>query len=294
MIRAFARRPTKSADAQRAASFAQRAEGERRSSGGPSEGRSPCEREASAKARRLARATAAWLGCGSLLLACASPGADGELLYSAGDLRGAIESWRAANSSSLAPRIAEVEAELAGRVQRYIANASELEREGRLEEALLDYRLALELQPDDAENLAHVQQLARDAVAQRRALVDAYREVRARGDLAAAESALEKLRRLDPFDPAYQSEELRLRAAIDEERRARRERARAARAAQVESLVEAGRTAFGDEKLETALDLWRRALLIDPENERIQAYIARAERQLETLEQLRAERDGGA
>ena len=225
---------------------------------------------------------------------CASPGADGELLYSAGDLRGAIESWRAADSKALAPRIAEVEAELAARVQRYIANARELESEGRLEEALLDYRLALELQPDDAEILAHVQQLARDAVAQRRALVDAYREVRARGDLAASEPALEKLRRLDPFDPAYQSEELRLRAAIEEERRARRERARAARAAQVESLVEAGRTAFGDEKLETALDLWRRALLIDPENERIQAYIARAERQLETLEQLRAERDGGA
>ena len=131
-------------------------------------------------------------------------------------------------------------------------------------------------------------------MAQRRALLDAYRDVRARGDLAASETALEKLRRLDPFEPAYQSEELRLRAAIEEERQARRARARAARAEQVESLVEAGRTAFGDEKLETALDLWRRALLMDPENERIQAYIARAERQLETLEQLRAERHGGA
>jgi len=243
---------------------------------------------------RVARAAAAWLGCGALLFGCASPGADGELLYSAGDLHGAIESWRAADAKALAPRIAEVEAELAARVQRYIANARELEREGRLEEALLNYRLALELQPDDAENLAHVQQLARDAVAQRRALLDAYRDVRARGDLAASEIALVKLRRLDPFEPAYQSEELRLRSVIEEERRARRERARAARAQQVESLVEAGRTAFGDEQLETALDLWRRALLIDPENERIQAYIARAERQLETLEQLRAERDGGA
>jgi tetratricopeptide (TPR) repeat protein len=120
--------------------------------------------------------------------------------------------------------------------------------------------------------------------------------VRARGDLAAAEPALEKLRQLDPFEPAYQSEELRLRAVIEEERRARRERARVARAAQVESLVEAGRAAFGVEQLETALDLWRRALMIDPENERIQAYIGRAERQLESLEQLRAERerDGGA
>ena len=244
----------------------------------------------------IARAAAVWLGCGALGLAagCASLGESGELLYSAGDLRGAIESWRAAGDPAVAPRIAAVEAELQSRVRRYIANARELEHEERLAEALLDYRLALELQPDDAENLAHVQQLARDVVARRSALLDAYREVRARGDLAAAEPALAKLRRLDPFEPAYQSEELRLRGAIEDEQRARRERARVARAAQVESLVEAGRTAFGDEKLETALDLWRRALMIDPENERIQAYIARAERQLETLEQLRAERNGGA
>jgi tetratricopeptide (TPR) repeat protein len=244
--------------------------------------------------KRVMLAAAAWLGCGVLQTGCATPGAEGEYLYSTGDLRGAIESWREDDASALAPRIAAVEAELATRVQRYIANARVLEGDGRLEEALLDYRLALELQPDDKATLDHVQQLARTAVAQRRALVEAYREVRARGDLAASQPALEKLRRLDPFDPAYQSEELRLRAAIDEEQRTRRDRARAARAAQVESLVEAGRTAFGDEKLVTAIGLWRQALLIDPENERIQAFIARAERQLETLEQLRAERDGGA
>ncbi|HKA15088.1 MAG TPA: hypothetical protein VKH41_08730 [Myxococcota bacterium] len=242
-----------------------------------------------------ARAAAAWLAAGALGFGgCASSGATGELLYRAGDLRGAIESWRAENAKSLAPRIAAVEAELAARVQGYIANARALESEGRLAEALLDYRLALELQPDDADNLAHVQQLARDVVAKRGALLDAYRDVRARGDLAAAEPALQKLRQLDPFEPAYQSEELKLQGLIAEERRARRAKARAARAAQVESLVEAGRTAFGDEQLQTAIDLWRRALLMDPENERIQAYIARAERQLETLEQLRAERDGGA
>ncbi len=244
---------------------------------------------------RLMRAAAALGACAALGLGgCASPGESGELLYSAGDLRGALESWCAADAVALAPRIAAVEAELEARVQRYIANARELEREGRLAEALLDYRLALELRPDDEANLAHVQTLAREVVAKRTELLEAYREVRARGDLAAARPALEKLLRLDPFEPAYQTEELRLRAVIKEERRARRERARAARAAQVESLVEAGRAAFGDEQLEAALELWRRALLIDPENERVQAYIARAERQLETLEQLRAERDGGA
>jgi tetratricopeptide (TPR) repeat protein len=55
----------------------------------------------------------------------------------------------------------------------------------------------------------------------------------------------------------------------------------------VQGLIEAGREAFGEERLDAALDYWRRALLIDPENERIQAYIARAERQLENLERLR-------
>ena len=169
-----------------------------------------------------------------------------------------------------------------------------LESEGRLAESILDYRLALELEPDDAATLAHVQELARDAVAQRRALVDAYREVRARGDLAAPRPRSRSCAGSTRSTPPTRAKSCACAPSIDEERRARRARARAARAAQVESLVEAGRTAFGDEKLETALDLWRRALLIDPENERIQAYIARAERQLETLEQLRAERDGGA
>ena len=117
--------------------------------------------------------------------------------------------------------------------------------------------------------------------------------MRARGDLP-GRSALDKLRRLDPFEPAYETEELRLRGGSTRSG-ARGARARArARKAQVESLVEAGRAAFGDEQLETALELWRRALLIDPENERVQAYIARAEQQLETLEQLREQRDGGA
>ena len=68
----------------------------------------------------------------------------------------------------------------------------------------------------------------------------------------------------------------------------RRVRARHGRDAEVESLVDEGREAFREERLDAALDAWRQALLIDPHNERIQAYIARAERQLENLERLRA------
>jgi tetratricopeptide (TPR) repeat protein len=54
-------------------------------------------------------------------------------------------------------------------------------------------------------------------------------------------------------------------------------------------LIESGRSAFREEDLQSALELWRRALLIDPENERARAYIARAERQLDNLKRLRAE-----
>ena len=63
------------------------------------------------------RAAAVWLGSGALWLAgCAAPGESGELLYRKGDLRGAIEAWRADDSAAHAPRIAQVEAEIDARV----------------------------------------------------------------------------------------------------------------------------------------------------------------------------------
>ena len=237
----------------------------------------------------LRAASALAPGVAALWLACAAKVDPGEERYRAGDLRGAIESWRSADDDAFEPRIAAVEAELAQRARSYIESARAYEAEGRLAESVLDYRLALALRPDDTETLAHVQQLSRAVATQRAELLDAYRQVRARGDLAAATEALARLRKLDPFEPAYETEEHRLQAAIAEEWRRRHERAREEREAQVESLVEAGRAAFGEEQLETALDLWRRALLLDPQNERVQAYIARAERQLETLDRLRAQ-----
>ena len=57
----------------------------------------------------------------------------------------------------------------------------------------------------------------------------------------------------------------------------------------LERLIDAGRTAFRNEDLYSALESWRQALLIDPENERTRAYVARAERQLQNLERLRSE-----
>jgi Flp pilus assembly protein TadD len=59
----------------------------------------------------------------------------------------------------------------------------------------------------------------------------------------------------------------------------------------VDVLIEEGRTHFRNEDLQSALDSWRRALFVDPGNERARAYAARAVRQLENLERLRSEPD---
>jgi len=62
-------------------------------------------------------------------------------------------------------------------------------------------------------------------------------------------------------------------------------------APRVEGLIEAGRIAFREEDLQTALDRWREALLVNPDNERAVAYIGRAEHRLQNLERLRSEPD---
>jgi len=244
---------------------------------------------ARSRARALACATLCTLG-----LACAPASGPGDRLYREGDLHGALESWRAADEDELAARIVSVQRELDRRAASYIESARALEEQGRLAESVLDYRLALALRPEDTGTLDHVQELARRAVSERAALLDSYRLVRARGDLGAARDALQQLRDLDPFEPAYQTEELRLGQAIADERLRRRERIREEQAARVEALVESGRAAFSEERLEDAVDHWRRALLIDPDNERIQAYISRARKQLESLERLRAEPEAEA
>jgi hypothetical protein len=44
---------------------------------------------------------------------------------------------------------------------------------------------------------------------------------------------------------------------------------------------------FQQEDLQSALDLWRRALLIDPRNREAREYAERAEQLLENLDRLR-------
>ena len=65
-------------------------------------------------------------------------------------------------------------------------------------------------------------------------------------------------------------------------------------APEISRLIEAGRRHYQQEELQAALDQWRRALLIDPENEEAREYAVRAERLLENLDRLRDEPAAGA
>jgi hypothetical protein len=339
-------------------------------------------------------------------LACTTPHAEGERLYREGDRLGALEAWRAIPESGFEyqqaqERIAVVEAESNGLVTRYKQRARYFEGKERLAESILDYRLALKLQPDDAENLAHVQELARTLARRKAALSEQYDAAMAKSDLASAREHLDQQRKLDPFDPTLQTEERALNDAIrpavtqglaagrrlfiagnleaaqkrfhsvlelapDNESAQgyisyistiqRERQAASARSATFSSregfasddeiraegfyqnalaaerrgdlydairqdqralkanarhagakrhlktlrrrlsgssgaLIEAGRRAYREEDLQTALELWSKVLLIDPDNQRARAYSDRAKRQLQNLERLRAEPD---
>ncbi len=341
---------------------------------------------------------------GALLLAavlafgCTTPLQEGERRYREGDRLGALEIWRAAptdaaEAEDVAERIRVVEAEFERLVVQYKQRGRYYEGKERLVESILNYRLALELQPDDRDTLAHVQELARTVKARKAEGMAAYERAFAAEDLPAARAQLAALRTLDPFDAELETDERELGAALGEaivghmaegkrgfaagdndratrafravlaldpdnesargylsyiqsvERRgsdggtvssrafaseaeiraegfyqnalsaerqgrlytairhdlralqAHGQHAQARRhlsalrkrlAGRVPTLIEAGRAAFRDEDLQSALDHWRRALLVDPRNERVTAYIARAEQQLENLERLRA------
>ncbi len=227
-----------------------------------------------------------------LAVSCATPLLDGERRYREGDRRGALEIWRSVargdpDYAAASDRAARVQDELIQLGDGYIESARSFESDGRLAEAVLDYRLALAFRADDPATLAHVQRLARELATRKKSRVAELERALERGDLEGARQTLAVLHALDPFDPGFGTRQRQLQDAVNAEWRRRRAFDRERLAGEVEGLVEAGRAAFREEQLDAALDLWRRALLIDPENPRIQAYIARAERQLENLERLR-------
>jgi tetratricopeptide (TPR) repeat protein len=335
------------------------------------------------------------------LVGCTTPLQRGERLYREGDRLAALEVWREvpeddSSYEKVSERIDVVESEFQRLVVQYKQRGRYYEGKERLAESILNYRLALKLQPDDRETLAHVQELARVLARRKTELRADYRRAFDAGALPEARTALATLRTLDPFDFELETEERKFTAALRAEvarrmasgRRSfaagdtagamaafraaleldpdnesaqgylsyiatltqRRETAggeagaafatdeqiraegfyqnalaaerrgdlyaairqnlraleadpdhRAAKAhlrelrgrlsIEVPALIEAGRAAFRSEDLQSAIDLWRRALLVDPDNERVIAYIGRAEQQLQNLERLRSGSD---
>jgi len=339
----------------------------------------------------------------ALLVSCTTPVESGQRLYQEGDRLGALETWRSVPPDSegytgAQARIAELEPEFERLVQEYEQSAREYEAQGRLTEAILDYRLVLKLEPEDQATFDHVQQLARTRAAQKAELEARYAQVSNARDLVLARKTLEELRRLDPFDAALETRsrlldeqlgsaieakmqsgrdafaagdypaaarsfravlildaeneaargylsyidtmrrereaapmlaaggadpnssatdnemraegfhlgalaaerrgepytairlEMRAIEAVPDHAGARQhlQQLRRRQAGDVDALVEAGRIAFSEEDLRTAIELWDRALLVDPDNERVRAYVGRASHQLENLELLRA------
>ncbi len=157
----------------------------------------------------------------------------------------------------------------------------------------------------DADNLPHAERAFRDVLA-----LDASNETalgylafieQARVDGAATRTATEAEIRAEGFyrnalgveargDPyAAIALDLEALAADDKHKGAKRhlDAIRTRLADEVPALIEAGRRFYRRQNLQAALDQWRRALLVDPDNVQARDYSRRAERLLENLERIR-------
>src|SRR5262245_58814349 len=140
------------------------------------------------------------------LAGCATLYERGAALYREGDLRGALDEWRTVDpngtdNGEAKKQIGMVEAEFGRALQRYEKRGLFYEGEGRLAEALLSYRLALKLVPDQPELLKRVQTLMRTLDERKRGEGKGLRDEVAAGHLVEAGRHARELEQLDPFSP---------------------------------------------------------------------------------------------
>lgn len=197
------------------------------------------------------------------LLSCTSPLDTAEREYQEGDRLAALETWRAVPPDSAAyaaaqERIAAVEAEFNQLTQRYVQRGRYFEDKGRLAESVLNYRLALRLEPD-AEILDHVQDLVRILASRRMELHGQLRERAAAGDLSGARAMLQSLRELDPFWSGAVADEQELQASWRNE---------------IDRLLAVGRLSFDASQLQAAERAFRDVLALDGSNESALGYLA--------------------
>ena len=210
------------------------------------------------------------------MLGCASALDRGESLYRQGDVRGALEVWRAVPQDSneygrVQARLEIVEAEFARMLQRYAKRAAFFESEGRIAEALLYYRLAYNMDPGRQDLLEHVQALARQLREAEGEQTAGLRAALEAGDLKRASTHAETLERLNPFDPAVQLEVRQVRAESG---------------ARVLKHLALGEQAYAAGEREAARAAFQRVLELDPRNEAALGYLS----YLKPFEELEAAR----
>jgi tetratricopeptide (TPR) repeat protein len=199
-----------------------------------------------------------------LLLSCTTPLELGERRYREGDRVAALEIWRGVDRDSLyydavQERIQEVEDESAQLVALFQNRGSYYERKGRLAESILNYRLALQLRPQDRATLDHVQKRIRTLATRVEESREAYAEAFEAGNLPAARTYLAALRTLDPFDPRLATDERQLEETLGR---------------QLEPLLAEGGEAFKFGDFERAQRAFRRAIQLDPENETARGHLS--------------------
>ena len=205
-------------------------------------------------------ALAAWFGC-------VTPMDLAEQRYQQGDRLQAIELWRAIppedpDHAKAQERASQVEAEFEQLVLRYVQRGRYFEERGRLAESVLNYRLALRLQPD-TETLDRVQRLVRVLAKRRNALHARLRERVEEGDLSGARGALQDLRHLDPFWAGATTDEQALEVAWRSE---------------IERLLAKGRLGFEADDPAMAERAFLDVLALDASNESALGYLAYIER----------------
>jgi tetratricopeptide (TPR) repeat protein len=200
----------------------------------------------------------------ALLGGCTTPLELGERRYREGDRLGALEIWRGVKPNAtyypkVHRRIQAVEQEFRQLVVRYKKRAVYYEQKGRLAESILNYRLALKLEPDDHDTLGHVQELARTLAARKREAKRALYDDLEAGRLAAARDHLDALRTLDPFDSELESVSRQVDDALD---------------MQVEQLLAKGRRGFSSGNYGSARAAFEEVLTLDAQNESARGYLS--------------------
>jgi tetratricopeptide (TPR) repeat protein len=191
----------------------------------------------------------------------------------------------------------QLEAALATEIERRLARGRRGFSSGDHAQAEQAFRSALELDPSNETAqgylsfIERIRTQEREATAARSGGAVEPREVRASDVEIRAEglfrNAVSAEQRGEPFEAIRW--DLRALQAEPKHTRARRhlDGLRERMRPDVAGLIESGRRKFQQEDLQGALDLWRRALLIEPNHAEAKEYAARAEQLLENLDRLR-------